>query len=149
MHRAPQPGDETSEKARSFEGRASLPQSYPAVGRAAFLSGLLEATRLRRGVQIVVFLLVLVIGVQFSLFVESCMEPARTAVPRPPGVGGFLPIAGLMGLRHWLSTGKLDSVQPSAAVLLLLAVLVSVVLKKSFCSWICPVGTFVRGPLEA
>jgi polyferredoxin len=141
MHHAQQPGDETSEKARSVEG---LPKSSPIPSRGRsgrILDGLLEATRLRRGVQLVVFLLVLVIGVQFSLFVASCMERAGTAVSRPPGVGGFLPIAGLMGLRHWLSTGKLDSVQPSAAVLLLLAVLVSVVLKKSFCSWICPVGT--------
>lgn len=96
---------------------------------------------LRRAIQLVVLALVLAIGVQFSLFVRSCLEPSRTPAARPPGVGGFLPIAGLMGLRHWLATGHLDAVQPSATVLLLLAVLVSLALKKSFCAWLCPVGT--------
>ncbi len=89
-----------------------------------------------------VLLIVLAIGVQFSLFVASCLDFSRPLVARPPGVAGFLPIAGLMGLKHWLATGRLDEVQPSAAILLLLAILVSLVLKKSFCSWICPVGTF-------
>lgn len=59
----------------------------------------------------------------------------------PPGVAGFLPIAGLMGLRLWVERGALDLVQPSAAVLLGLALVISAVFKKSFCAWICPVGT--------
>ncbi|MGA9750638.1 MAG: 4Fe-4S binding protein [Acidobacteriota bacterium] len=99
------------------------------------------ATRLRRLLQLLMILLVLAIGVQFSRFVASCLDPRLPAAARPPGVGGFLPIAGLMGLRHWFSTGRLDAVQPSAAVLLLLALLASLVLKKSFCAWLCPVGT--------
>ena len=98
------------------------------------------ATRLRRALQLFMVLLVLVIGVQFSRFVASCLDPRLPAVARPPGVGGFLPIAGLMGLRHWLATGRLDAVQPSAAVLLLLALLASLLLKKSFCAWLCPIG---------
>lgn len=96
---------------------------------------------LRRGIQLGVLSLILLIGVRFSLFVASCLDPIRATVERPPGVGGFLPIAGLMGLRHWFATGRLDTVQPSAAVLLLLAILVSLALKKSFCAWLCPVGT--------
>ena len=99
------------------------------------------ATRLRRTVQLLMVLLVLAIGVQFGRFVASCLNPSLPAAERPPGVGGFLPIAGLMGLRHWLATGRLDAVQPSAAVLLLLALLVSLLLKKSFCAWLCPIGT--------
>lgn len=105
------------------------------------LISFLTATRLRRLVQLGVLFLVLAIGVQFSLFVASRLDPSRPSVARPPGVAGFLPIAGLMGLRNWALTGRLDEVQPSAAVLLLLALLASLVLKKSFCSWICPVGT--------
>jgi ferredoxin len=105
------------------------------------MQGPVSATGLRRLAQAGFLLLIAVIGGQFYLFVESCLDPSRAAVSRPPGVAGFLPIAGLMGLRHWLSTGHLDAVQPSAAVLLLLAILVSLALKKSFCSWICPVGT--------
>ncbi len=89
----------------------------------------------------IVLFLVVLIGIQFALFVASCLNPSRAPVSRPPGVAGFLPITGLMGIRHWMVTGTLDAVQPSAAILLLLAVLVSIALKKSFCSWICPIGT--------
>jgi polyferredoxin len=92
-------------------------------------------------VQAAFLALIVALGVQFYFFVASCLDPGRAPVSRPPGVAGFLPIAGLMGLRHWLTTGTLDAIQPSAAVLLLLAILVSLALKKSFCSWICPVGT--------
>lgn len=110
----------------------------PSGSRALFSA---PATIARRFLQVVVLVLVLAIGIQFALFVRSCLDPSAVVVARPPGVAGFLPIAGLMGLRHWFVTGRLDAVQPSAAVLLLLAVLVSVVLKKGFCSWICPIGS--------
>lgn len=101
----------------------------------------LTPTLVRRALQWVVLLLVLWIGFQFARFVGSCLDPARPFVERPPGVGGFLPIAGLMGLRLWVERGALDLVQPSAAVLLGLALLVSALFKKSFCAWVCPVGT--------
>lgn len=100
------------------------------------------ATLLRRLLQGAVCLLVLFLGFQFSRFVGSCLDPARPFVERPAGAAGFLPIAGLMGLRLWAERGALDLVQPSAAVLLGLALLISVALKKSFCAWICPVGAF-------
>lgn len=98
-------------------------------------------TLFRRSLQILFLLLVLVIGVQFVLFVNTSLKPGGPYISRPAGVGAFLPIAGLMGLRHWFETGRLDNVQPSAAVFLLLAVLLSVLFKKSFCSWVCPFGT--------
>ncbi len=63
------------------------------------------------------------------------------AVPGPAAVDGFLPIGGLMGLKLWLSTGIFDRVHPAAIVILSAAMLVSVLFKKGFCGWICPVGT--------
>ncbi len=67
------------------------------------------ATRLRRLVQVAVLLLVLAIGIQFSLFVASCLDPSRPLVARPPGVAGFLP--GLMGLKALAAW----TVQPSCS----------------------------------
>ncbi len=63
------------------------------------------------------------------------------AIPRPEGVEAFLPIAALMGVRDWFATGRLNPVHPAAVVILLSVVLVSLLLRRSFCSWICPVGT--------
>ena len=60
---------------------------------------------------------------------------------RPEGVEGFLPIAALLGIRDWYASGSINQVHPASVVILLSAVLVSLLLRRSFCSWICPVGT--------
>jgi polyferredoxin len=61
--------------------------------------------------------------------------------PRPAGVEGWLPIAGLMNLKFWLSTGRIPSTHPAALFLLVAFLAIAFVLRKAFCSWLCPVGT--------
>jgi polyferredoxin len=61
--------------------------------------------------------------------------------PRPPGAEGFLPISALISLKYWLHTGIVNNVHPSGLIILLAIVAVSILLKKAFCSWLCPVGT--------
>lgn len=72
------------------------------------------------------------------------MQAARagqTPLPvRPPGVEGFLPISGLMGLRDWWLEGSLNQIHPAATILVLIFLLMAVLLRKAFCSWVCPVG---------
>jgi polyferredoxin len=63
-------------------------------------------------------------------------------VSRPAGVDGWLPIAGLMNLKYLLATGRAPAVHPAAMFLLIAFLAMSVVLKKAFCGWLCPVGTF-------
>jgi polyferredoxin len=60
---------------------------------------------------------------------------------RPPGVEGFLPISALMGMLHWIGTGALNSIHPAGTVILIAIIAVSFIMKKSFCSWMCPIGT--------
>jgi len=97
---------------------------------------------LRTGVQLAFLLLCLWIGVEFYLFV-SWGQSAGTATfhPRPPGVDGFLPISSLMSLKYWLQTGVINDVHPSGLFIFLAILLVGLLLKKAFCSWLCPVGT--------
>lgn len=76
---------------------------------------------------------------QFVAFV--CSDGSMPAVHRPDGVEGFLPIAALVGLRDWVQSGSLNPVHPAAVVILLTVIGVSLLLRRSFCSWICPVGT--------
>jgi polyferredoxin len=52
-----------------------------------------------------------------------------------------LPIAGLMNLRYLLASRQFPTIHPSAMVLVCVFVLCSLLVKKSFCSWLCPVGT--------
>ena len=96
--------------------------------------------RLRRAVQFSVLLLCLYSGYRLYLFVGHFLY-GWPAVQRPPMVDGFLPIGGMMGLKLWLTSGVFDGAHPAAIVVLAAAMLVSVLLKKSFCGWLCPVGT--------
>jgi polyferredoxin len=97
---------------------------------------------MRRTIQFVFLLLNLWIGVQFYLFVryyESGGQSLR--VDRPAGVEGWLPIASLMNLKVLLHTGRLPAVHPAGTLLLITFLAASLIVRKSFCGWLCPVGT--------
>jgi len=90
------------------------------------------------------------LGVQFGLFVRHFETGGRTGYyARPPGVEGFLPIGSLMSLKAWLFTGHFDPVHPAALVLFLTFLAMALLTKKSFCSFICPVGALSEGCWKA
>jgi polyferredoxin len=96
----------------------------------------------RRSFQWAFLLLNLWIGVQFYAFVRHYETGGATiAVDRPPGVEGWLPIAGLMNLKYLLVTGQVPPVHPAGLFLLLAFLGISIAFRKAFCSWLCPVGT--------
>lgn len=82
------------------------------------------------------------IGIQFFLWVLHWETGGRTvAVSRPPGVEGWLPIASLMNLKAWVLTGQLPDIHPAGVFLLVAFLGMSLVFRKSFCGWLCPIGT--------
>jgi len=84
----------------------------------------------------------LYLGIQFYRFVLHFRSGgAAPFVPRPNGVEAFLPISALLSLKDWLVSGSINPVHPAALVIFLTVVAVSFLLKRSFCSWVCPVGT--------
>jgi polyferredoxin len=88
----------------------------------------------------------LFLGIQFALFVRHFETSGKAGYySRPPGVEGFLPIGSLVSLKAWLLTGHFDTVHPAALVLFLTFVAMALLTKKSFCSFICPVGTLSEG----
>ncbi len=96
----------------------------------------------RSTVQSAFVLLCIWIGIEFSLFARWGSSEGQAAfVPRPPGAEGFLPISALMSLKYWLLTGVINTVHPSGLFILVGVLAMSVLLKKAFCSWLCPVGT--------
>jgi polyferredoxin len=97
---------------------------------------------LRPAVQIAFLLLNVFIAVQFCLFVRQFEIPGSVySISRPPGVEGWLPIAGLMNLKAFLLTRELPALHPATLFLLVAFLLTSLLLRKAFCSWLCPVGT--------
>lgn len=96
----------------------------------------------RSSVQSAFVLLCIWIGLEFYLFMYWGMSNGiETYYERPPGVEGFLPISALMGMLHWIYSGTLNTIHPAGTVMLIAFIVVGIVLKKAFCSWMCPIGT--------
>jgi polyferredoxin len=93
---------------------------------------------IRSYIQLLFFLVTLWIGLDFYLFITG-MEHGAVA-GRPPGVEGFLPISSLMSFRYFLLTGIVNHIHPAGFFIFVAALAISTLMKKGFCSWICPVG---------
>src|SRR5579883_2615888 len=101
-----------------------------------------SSQRIRFAVQTAFLLLNLWIGVQFWMWVRWAETGGQTtAASRPAGVEGWLPIEGLMQFKYVAATAHLPRIHPAAFFLFSAFVLSSLLFRKSFCSWICPVGT--------
>jgi polyferredoxin len=97
---------------------------------------------LRRGFQLGFLLFNTYLGSVFYIWVRHYETGMRTrSVVRPAGVEGWLPIAGLMNLKYLLVTGSVPAVHPAAMFLLIAFLAIAFLLRKAFCSWLCPVGT--------
>jgi polyferredoxin len=101
-----------------------------------------RSQRWRLGLQLAFLLLNVAIGVQFWRFVRFFESGGATVyASRPPGVEGWLPIAALMNLKASVLTGTLPSRFPAGMFLFVAFLAITFLLRKSFCSWLCPVGT--------
>jgi polyferredoxin len=97
---------------------------------------------LRFALQLFLGALNLWIGIQFYLWVRWAESGGRALeVSRPAGVEGWLPIEGLMQFKYFLVTGQLPRVHAAGFFLFTAFLVISFVFRKSFCSWLCPVGT--------
>ena len=51
-----------------------------------------------------------------------------------------MPISSLINLKYWVIIGIFNLVHPSGLIILLMALATGLLLKRGFCSWICPFG---------
>lgn len=101
-----------------------------------------RSQQFRRGFQIAFLWLNVWLGGQFYLWVRHFQVAGSSfSVGRPAGVEGWLPIAGMMNLKYWISTGRIPAIHPAAMFLLLAFLSMAFLFRKAFCSWLCPVGT--------
>src|SRR5215471_1196281 len=97
---------------------------------------------LRRGMQLAFLGLNVWIAAEFYLWVRYYETGGKSIFSgRPPGVEGWLPIASLMNLKVFLATGEIPHLHPAGMFLLIAFLAISWIFRKSFCSWLCPVGT--------
>lgn len=89
-------------------------------------------------------------GAIFLFFIWTCWRlysfymwatGTGSFVSHPGATAGLVPLGAIMGVIAWLKTGTFDPVFPAAEVIILGAILLSLLFKKGFCGWICPVGS--------
>lgn len=98
--------------------------------------------RTRLYVQLAFLILNLWIGAVFYVWVRHFETGGATlSVSRPPGVEGWLPIASLMNLKIFVLTGEVPAIHPAGMFLLIAFLAISMLFRKAFCSWLCPIGT--------
>jgi polyferredoxin len=122
---------------RTPTAHRSVPQKKKLIRRR----GRDRSQRLRHIFQGIFLALNLYLGTLFYFWVRQFEGSAHGVGHRPPGVEGWLPIAGMMNFKYWVLTGKTPPVHPAAMVLLITFVAIAFLFRKAFCSWLCPVGT--------
>jgi hypothetical protein len=80
------------------------------------------------------------VTVQYGLHIWQLGQGMIPWLARPDVVDGFLPIAGGLGLRAWLSQGLVDPHHPAATITVLVLCLSALLLGRAFCAWFCPLG---------
>lgn len=95
-------------------------------------------------IQGIFLVIMLVAGLELYVLYRQAITGQPLTVARPPVVEGFLPISALVGLKHLMLTGQWDDVHPAGLTILLSAMVGSLVARKAFCAWICPIGTVER-----
>ncbi len=95
---------------------------------------------LHRLVQILFALLIVWAGSQFILYSLWAMGLSDAYHHRPPSVEAFLPISAMMALKRLILTGQWDPVHPAGLCILIMALFTSLLLRKAFCGYLCPLG---------
>jgi polyferredoxin len=66
-------------------------------------------------------------------------------VPRPEAVAGILPVGHFTSFFAWLKGGGWDTLLPAGLVIILASLTTSLLFKRGFCGWVCPVGAVWEG----
>ncbi|MDH4320388.1 MAG: 4Fe-4S binding protein, partial [Desulfobulbaceae bacterium] len=99
-----------------------------------------DLKRFRLTVQAAFTLFCVFCGYRFYQFYLWASGKSELFVPRPPAIEAFLPISGLVGLKQLLLSGVYDDIHPAGLTIFIAALLTSLLFRKGFCGWICPVG---------
>ena len=96
----------------------------------------------------------LIKGAFFAYFVFACVQLMRFAawtrgtgpyVGRPEVVAGLLPVGHFTSFFAWVRGGGWDTLLPAGLVIIVGALTISLLFKRGFCGFICPVGTLWEG----
>jgi len=92
-------------------------------------------------IKTIFFLIFLGAIVQLLMF-ERWAKGLGSYVPRPEAVAGLLPVGHFTSFFGWIRGAGWDTILPAGLVIIIGALAVSLIFKRGFCGYICPVGTF-------
>ena len=98
----------------------------------------------RAAVQVGYVLFLAFVGWRFARVFAEVQGGGPVTTARPSAVEAFLPISALVGLKRWVATSFWDEVHPAGLTILVAAIVASLVARKGFCAWVCPVGAISR-----
>lgn len=96
--------------------------------------------KLRETIQLGMTLFCIWIGYRFYLFYEFMTGQSEVAVTKPGAVEGFLPISALLSLKKLITQGIFDEVHPAGLTIFIAVIVMSLIVRKGFCGYLCPVG---------
>lgn len=79
------------------------------------------------------------LGVAFAIFLHK-VKLNDFSMVKPGGVEAFLPISELMAFKRFILSGQYDWVHPAGLSLFIIFLIITIIYKRSFCGYVCPVG---------
>jgi hypothetical protein len=104
-----------------------------------------KLSRYRLAVQLVSLAAFAGLATLFILFAFSLERDEPGGIERPAGIEALTPHLGYIELVYAIRNGHAAGIHPAALGFLLLFLALSILVKKGFCSHICPVGTLSEG----
>ncbi|WP_320170031.1 4Fe-4S binding protein [Maridesulfovibrio sp.] len=95
---------------------------------------------LRDSIQLAMTAFCIWIGYRFYLFYEFMTGHSSVPVSKPGAVEGFLPISALLSLKKLITQGVFDEVHPAGLTIFIAVMVMSLIMRKGFCGYLCPVG---------
>jgi polyferredoxin len=94
----------------------------------------------RDSIQFAMTMFCIWVGYRFYLFYQWMIGNSDIAVSKPGAVEGFLPISALLSLKQLFSKGVFDEVHPAGLTIFFAVMVISLIVRKGFCGYLCPVG---------
>ena len=102
-------------------------------------------SRYRLAVQLASLVVFAGLATLFILFAHSLQTGEQEGIERPAGIEALTPHLGYIELVYAVRSGHSAGIHPAAFGFFLLFIVLSILVKKGFCSHLCPLGTMSEG----